>query len=98
MRANARAFETLGAKLGILADMSAYDFPADYVIAREDIVREMDIGSIQVLADRYLDSSQMVWLVVGDAATQKDRLDALGLGKATTLDREGALVSGGSLR
>lgn len=89
LRANARAFETLGAKLRILADMSAYDFPADYVLAREDIVREMDVGSIQVLAEKYLDSSQMIWLVVGDAATQKDRLGALGLGEPVLLDREG---------
>jgi len=72
--------------------MSAYDFPADYVLAREDIVREMDVGSIQVLADKYLDSSQMIWLVVGDAATQKDRLAALGLGEPVMLDREGSVI------
>jgi hypothetical protein len=31
----------------------------------------------------------MVWLVVGDAATQRDRLAALGLGAPVTIDREG---------
>ena len=92
LRANARAFETLGSKLGVLADMSAYDFPADYVLAREDIVREMDIGSVQVLAERYLDAEGMIWLVVGDRATQMDRLEALGLGTPVLLDRNGEVA------
>ena len=78
LRANARAFETRGAKLGLLADMSAYGFPADYVLQREQIVRDMTIEGIQDLATRYLDPTAMVWLVVGDAATQLPRLRALG--------------------
>ncbi len=85
---NARAFETLGAKLGILADMSAYDFEADYVLAREAIVNEMTIERIRELADRYLDTEDMIWLVVGDAETQLDRLGGLGLGEPTLLARE----------
>jgi hypothetical protein len=31
----------------------------------------------------------MVWLVVGDADTQKDRLTSLGLGDPIEIDREG---------
>ena len=89
LRANARAFETRGAKLGLLADMSAYGFPADYVLQREQIVRDMTIERIQELADRYLDPAGMIWLVVGDAATQLDGLRALGLGEPTVLDRDG---------
>ena len=78
-----------GAKLGLLADMSAYGFPADYVIRREEIVRDMTIERIQELAARYLDAERMVWLVVGDARTQLPRLRALGLGEPILLDREG---------
>jgi zinc protease len=59
------------------------------VLEREAIVREMSITEIQRLADDYLDVHGMIWLVVGDAATQRDRLQALGLGEATLLDREG---------
>ncbi len=92
LRANARAFEATSAKLGILSDMSAYNFPADYVLQREDIVREMDVGSIRVLAEKYLDSADMVWLVVGDAATQLERLSALGFGEPILLNRDGDVV------
>lgn len=89
LRANARAFETRGAKLGLLANMSLHGFPADYVLQREDIVRAMTIERIQELAARYLDPDRMIWLVVGDAATQRDRLRALGLGEPVMLDRTG---------
>ena len=92
LRANARAFETAGAKLGLLSDMSAYGFPADYVIRREQVVREMTIERIQDLAARYLDPAGMIWLVIGDARTQLDRLRALGLGEPVVLDREGRPV------
>jgi zinc protease len=85
LRANARAFESPGAKLGLLGDMSQYGFPADYVIRREQIVRDMTIDQIRALASQYLAPDKMVWLVVGDARTQQARLSALGLGRPTVL-------------
>lgn len=92
LRANAGAFETGGAKLGLLGDMSGYGFPADYVLQREQIVRDMTIERVRELAGRYLDPTAMVWLVVGDAQSQLPRLQALGLGEPTLLDREGRPV------
>jgi zinc protease len=89
LRANARAFETMGAKLGLLGSMTAYGFESDYVLQREQVVRDMTIERIQELASDYLDPAGMIWLVVGDTRTQLPRLRALGLGEPTMLDREG---------
>jgi zinc protease len=89
LKNNALAFETLGAKLGILRDMSSMGFPADYVLQREAIVRDMTVERVRELANRHLDPEKMVWLVVGDARTQRDRLRALGLGAPIPVDREG---------
>ncbi|MGB1778245.1 MAG: M16 family metallopeptidase [Longimicrobiales bacterium] len=89
LRANARAFETGQAKLGLLGAMSAYGFSADYVLERENAVREMSIERVQELTGRYLNPQGMVWLVVGDAESQLPRLRALGLGEPTLLDRDG---------
>ena len=86
LRTNARAFETLGAKLGVVRDMVNYDFAPDYVLEQEQTVREMTVERIRELADRHL-GGEMIWLVVGDAATQLDRLEALGLGEAVVLER-----------
>jgi zinc protease len=90
LRANARAFETGNAKLDLLGDMSWFGFPADYLLRREQIVRDMTIPDVQALAEKYLDTERMIWLVVGDARTQLGRLRALGLGEPVVLDREGA--------
>jgi zinc protease len=92
LRANARAFETRRAKLGLLANMTLLGFPADYVLKREETVRSMTIDRVQELASRYLDPDRMIWLVVGDARTQRDRLGALGLGDPVMLDRTGRPV------
>ncbi|MDE0396017.1 MAG: insulinase family protein [Gammaproteobacteria bacterium] len=89
LRANARAFERPEAKLRLLADMSRYGFPADYVLQREEVVREMTISRVRMLAAEHLDVDRMVWLVVGDARTQLSRLRGLGLGEPVVLDREG---------
>ena len=89
LRSNARAFETLGAKLAVVRDVSDYDFDPSYVLDRQQTVRSMTVERVQELADRYLDPESMIWLVVGDAATQRGRLDALGLGPSILLDRRG---------
>jgi zinc protease len=89
LRNNAMAFETLEDKLGILRNMSMFGFPADYVLQREAIVRGMSIDRIRELAGRYLTPQSMIWLVVGDAATQQGRLNSLGLGTSRAINREG---------
>ncbi|WP_420463706.1 M16 family metallopeptidase [Candidatus Palauibacter sp.] len=93
LKTNARAFETLGNKLGILADMSAYGFPADYLLRRETVVREMTVERIRELAAEYFDRGRFIWLVVGDARTQLERLSALGLGDPVLLDRSAGPVA-----
>jgi zinc protease len=80
IKSNARAFETSGAKLNMLQNVSKYGWDYDYVKKREQIVHEMTVERIQDLADKYLNADKMYWLVVGDAATQLDRMEELGFG------------------
>jgi zinc protease len=89
LKNNASAFETLADKIGILRDMSLLGLPADYVLQREAIVRNMSIERVKDLAGRHLRPQDMIWLVVGDAATQRDRLRSLGLGAPVTIGRDG---------
>ena len=88
LRSNARAFETLGAKLGVVRAVSDYGFEPDYVLQQEQTVRDMTVERVRELAARHL-GGDMIWLVVGDAATQLGRLEALGLGAPVMLDRSG---------
>ena len=79
IKSNARAFETLGAKLNMLSNMSHYDLPADYALQREQQVKNLTVDQVKELAKTYLKPNKMIYLVVGDAATQVEKLEQLGL-------------------
>ncbi len=86
LKSNARAFETLGAKLGILQTMSANGWSADYINEQQDVVRNMTREEISELASRYANPDRMYYVIVGDARTQLDRLSGLGYGDAVLLN------------
>ncbi|MGB3799175.1 MAG: hypothetical protein WA952_05125, partial [Lewinella sp.] len=79
-------FETAGAKLGILEDLSAYGWDVDYLSDREAVVRGMTRDRIGQLASTYLQPGRMIWLIVGDAETQLPRLSELGFGEPVKLN------------
>lgn len=87
IKSNARAFETANAKLGMLENISKYGWSPDYVKQRESIVKNMTVDQIKTLAKKYLDTSKMIWLVVGDAKTQLPRMKELGLGEPVVLSK-----------
>ena len=80
IKSNARAFETARAKLGMLQNIASYNLPVDYAKQREAIVEAMTVEDIKALADKYLDPTKMIYLVVGDAKTQMQKLKQLGFG------------------
>ncbi|MEX0722462.1 MAG: pitrilysin family protein [Gracilimonas sp.] len=81
LKSNARRFETLGSKLNLLSNISAYGWSPDYIKEREEIVKNMSKEEIQELAREYANPDKMIWLIVGDAETQMDRLEQLGFGE-----------------
>jgi zinc protease len=81
IKSNARNFETLGALLGMLTSISTYNLPFDYVKKEEAIVKSMTPESHKELAQKFLKSENMYYVVVGDAATQVKPLENIGLGK-----------------
>ena len=87
IKSNARTFETSGAKLNMLENISKYGWKHDYVKEREKIVNAMTVNKIRELAGRYLNADRMYWLVVGDAKTQMPRLKELGFGDPILIQR-----------
>ncbi len=86
IKSNARAFETAGSKLGMLESIHKYNFSPGYIKEREAIVQRMTVEEIRNLASKYLTTNSMIWLVVGDAKTQLERLKELGFGEAVLLN------------
>lgn len=92
IKSSARQFETSGAKLNMLSNISAYGWEPDYVRDRQETVRNITKEEIQELAREYANPNRMIWLVVGDADTQMDRLEQLGFGEPVLVNdyfREG---------
>jgi zinc protease len=87
IKSNARAFETSGAKLSMLENISKFGWKPDYVKEREEIVKNMTLEQIRNLSQQYLDANKMIWLFVGDAKTQLSRLKQLGFGEPILLNK-----------
>ena len=86
VKSNARAFETLRSKLNMLSNISNYGYDDNYAKQRETVVQAMTVEDIKTLSEKYLNPTKMIYLVVGDAATQLDKLEALGFGKPELLN------------
>jgi len=80
LKSGARAFETLGAKLNMIAEISDFGLPEDYVLQQQSEVKALTVGEVKRLYGEYVHPDKMIYLIVGDKATQFERLEALGLG------------------
>lgn len=81
LKGNALQFETQRALLGMLNTMSAYGLPEDYIAREEDYVRNLTVGEVSSIAQKYIDPTRMYYVVAGDAATQLKELKKLGFGE-----------------
>jgi zinc protease len=88
VKSNARNFETLGALMGILNNIATYNRPDDYIKQREAFVKDLTAEQHKALAQKLIDPDKMIYLVVGDAATQMKSLEKLGLGDVTLIEQK----------
>ena len=84
----ARQFETLGAKIGMLSDISMYQLPVDYPKGEQAIVQNMTLDQLKALAQKYIDPSKMYYVVAGDAKTQLETLEKIGFGKPEVVSKK----------
>ena len=75
---DALRYETPFQKAGFLGRIIRYDLPDDFVDTQAEIIRTITKEEIDALADKHLQLENMYILVVGDAATHREKLQALG--------------------
>lgn len=63
---DARAYETPFQKLGFISNILTYDLPDGFVDEQKQILADMTVEEVNALAKAYLDTSEMVIVVVGD--------------------------------
>ncbi|HTY39075.1 MAG TPA: pitrilysin family protein [Bacteroidota bacterium] len=93
LKSNAGRFETLQQLSAMLVPVVEYNEPFDYVKRREAFVRNFTTEQQKELSQKLLMPDKMIYLIVGDKATQFDKLKELGLGTPILLDKEGKPVA-----
>ena len=85
-KSRARAFETAGAKLDVLEAIGDYGLPADYLDREAGVIEGLSVAQVRALAAEHLRTDGMIFVVVGDAATQAARLEGLGYGPVVMIN------------
>ena len=86
LKSGARAFETLGAKLNMVSEISDFGLADDYVLQQQAEVENLTVNDVKQLYANYIHPDKMIYLIVGDKASQFERLEALGLGTPILLN------------
>jgi zinc protease len=81
MKSNALRFETLGNLLSMLNTMTEFNLPDDFIKREEKFVKDLTVEKQLELVNKHIDPERMYYVVVGDAKTQLDELEKVGLGK-----------------
>jgi zinc protease len=75
---DALSYETAFQKAGFIRQMLEYNLPADYVDQQNKILANMTKAEIDALAKKWIDTSKMNILLVGDKAKTEEGVKKLG--------------------
>lgn len=92
LKANTRSFESLGAKLGMLHEISSFGKAPNFMELEQDELTSMTVDDYRSMISQYMDESQMFYLVVGDGASQLQEIKKLGMGNPVILDIKGNIL------
>lgn len=85
----ARDYETLNQKLGILQNISTYNLPRDYIQKNQEELKKYTVEDMKAIMDKYIQTDKMSYIVVGDAKTQLEGVEALQIAPVTKVDENG---------
>ena len=83
---NAAAFEMPDARLDLLSEMTVDGLPVDDLKRQEQLLKRMPLPEAKACIRNWLDYDRMFFVVVGDAASQLDRIRKSGLGEVKVVD------------
>jgi zinc protease len=76
---DALQYETPGRKLGLLSQILRHDLPLNYRKLQQNILNETDREALNALAGELIQPENLAIVVVGDEATIRPELEALGM-------------------
>ena len=78
-QSDALKYESPQQKLGFISRVLEYNLPKDYVAKQATILNAISKTEINALAKKYLPFNNMVIVIVGDKATNLEKVKKLGL-------------------
>ncbi len=78
IKQNTRSYESLGAKLGMLQNISKYNKPSNYIENEQETLMNMNLDDFKNIISKYIVEDNMIYLVVGDKKTQLEEVKKLG--------------------
>jgi zinc protease len=88
IRSNALRFETNDALASMLSYIGKYGFSDDYIRKEEAVIKSMTVEEHKAVTEKYINPDRMIFVVVGDAATQMKPLESVGFGKPVLVERQ----------
>jgi zinc protease len=93
LKSNTGRFETLMQLSQMLMPVVMYDLPFDYIKQREAFVQQLTPEEHVKLAQRFIKPEKLIYVIVGDKATQFDQLKDLGLGDPVLIDKDAKRIN-----
>ncbi len=92
IRKEAREYETLGQKLNVLQQISSYNLPKDFISKDQEKLKAYTVEDMKAVMDKYMNVEQMNYIIVGDAESQLQEVEALNLKEVIKVDADGNAV------
>lgn len=86
LKGSTLTYESLGAKLAMLNDISKYNRSLRYIEEDQQQLMKMTLDDYRRVIGTHLKESDMIYLVIGDKATQLEKVQQLGKAKMVQLD------------
>jgi len=92
LKSNTLLYENLGDKLSMLGQISKYGKSLKFVEDKQQVLVNMQLSDFKTIIHEQLNEGEMLYLVVGDKATQLEEVKKLGKAKLVELDINGKVL------
>jgi zinc protease len=89
LKGNSKKYETLRQLLSIASSISQYGYDDDYIQQYQQELQNLSLDEARKIIKDNIDEEQMIYVIVGDATTQFERIKQLGYGDPIKLDSLG---------
>ncbi len=93
IRAMPGEYQTIGAVLGAMQNITLYKRPDDYVQTLKSRIEGQSDKAVQAAADEVIKPNELTWVIVGDLSKIEAPIRALKLGEVQVLDADGKPVA-----